>query len=71
MDGQALACSSCPCEMLEERSAKNTPVTPQQWFMSAFLKEWIPLISKAVKFILGACFVFGLGCELLRTAVQN
>lgn len=57
--------------MLEERSAKNTPVTPQQWFMSAFLKEWIPLISKAVKFILGACFVFGLGCELLRTAVQN
>lgn len=39
--------------MLEGLSAKNTFLTPQQWFMLAFLKEQIPLISKIEKFILG------------------
>lgn len=37
----------------EELSAKNTSLTPQQWFVLAFLEERIPLISKTVKFILG------------------
>lgn len=52
-----------PCtasvKMLEGLSAKNTSLTPQQWFVLAFLEEPIPLISKTVKFILGfALFSF-------------
>lgn len=68
----------CPCttsiKMLEGLRAKNTSLTPQQWFVLAFLEERVPLISETVKFILGfALFSFWdvNSCALQLKKVQN